>query len=42
MLDKATIEITDKHINHGYNSINNSDRASLSPLEIAVAEALKD
>ena len=41
MLDKATIEITDKHINHGYNSINNADRASLSPLEIAVAEALK-
>jgi hypothetical protein len=41
MLDKATIEITDKHINNGYNSINNKDRASLSPLEIAVAEALK-
>ena len=41
MLDKATIEITDKHINHGYNSINNTDRASLNPLEIAVAEALK-
>ena len=41
MLDKATIEVTDKHINHGYNSINNTDRASLSPLEIAVAEALK-
>lgn len=41
MLDKATIEITDKHINHGYNSINNTDRASLSPLEIAVAETLK-
>ena len=41
MLDKATIEITDKHINHGYNSINNTDRASISPLEIAVAEALK-
>ena len=41
MLDKATIEITDKHINNGYNSINNKDRASLSHLEIAVAEALK-
>ena len=32
MLDKATIEVTDKHINNGYNSINNTDRASLSPL----------
>jgi len=41
MLDKATIEVTDKHINNGYNSINNTDRASLSPLEIAVAERLK-
>ena len=41
MLNKATIEVTDKHINHSYNSINNVDRANLSPLEIAVAEALK-
>jgi hypothetical protein len=41
MLDKATIEVTDKHINQGYNSINNTDRSTISPVEIAVAEALK-
>ena len=33
MLDKATIEITDKHINSAYNS-------SYTPLEIAVAQSL--
>ena len=41
MLDKATIEITDKHLNQAYNSVNNVNRATVSPLEIAVAEALK-
>lgn len=41
MLDKATIEITDKHLNQAYNSVNNVNHATVSPLEIAVAEALK-
>jgi len=40
MLNKATIEVTDKHINEAYNSINSTNRAKFSPLEIAVAEAL--
>jgi hypothetical protein len=40
MLDKATIEITDKHLNKAYNSVNNVNNATVSPLEIAVAEAL--
>ncbi len=34
MIDKVTIEITDKHINSAYNS-------NYSPLEIAVSESLK-
>lgn len=34
MVDKVTIEITDKHINSAYNS-------NYSPLEIAVSESLK-
>ena len=34
MLDKATIEVTDKHVNSAYNS-------NYSPLEIAAAEVLK-
>lgn len=34
MIDIATIEITDKHINSAYNS-------SYTPLEIAVAQSLK-
>ncbi len=34
MIDKVTIEITDKHINSAYNS-------NYNPLEIAVSEALK-
>tara|TARA_Y100000389_G_C17288368_1_gene426678 strand:- start:225 stop:662 length:438 start_codon:yes stop_codon:yes gene_type:complete len=33
MIDKVTIEITDKHINNAYNS-------NYNPLEIAVAESL--
>ena len=41
MLDKATIEVTDKHINKAYNSVNNINHASVSPLEIATAEVLK-
>ena len=41
MLDEATIEVTDKHINQAYNSVNNVNHASVSPLEIAVAEKLK-
>ena len=41
MLDKATIEVTDKHLNQAYNSVNNVNRATVSPLEIAAAEALK-
>ena len=41
MLDKATIEVTDKHLNQAYNSLNSVHRATVSPLEIAVAEALK-
>ena len=41
MLDKATIEITDKHLNQAYNSVNNVNHASVSPLEIATAETLK-
>ena len=34
MIDKVTIEVTDKHINSAYNS-------NYSPLEIATAETLK-
>jgi hypothetical protein len=34
MIDKVTIEITDKHINNAYNS-------NYNPLEIAVSEELK-
>ena len=34
MLDKVTIEVTDKHVNSAYNS-------NYSPLEIATAETLK-
>ena len=34
MIDKVTIEITDKHINSAYNS-------NYNPLEIAVSESLK-
>ena len=41
MLNKATIEVTDKHLNQAYNSVNNVNYATVSPLEIAVAEALK-
>jgi len=41
MLDKATIEVTDKHLNQAYNSVNNVNHASASPLEIATAEKLK-
>ena len=41
MLDKATIEVTDKHLNQAYNSLNSVHRPTVSPLEIAVAEALK-
>lgn len=41
MLDKATIEVTNKHLNQAYNSVNNVNHATVSPLEIAVAEALK-
>ena len=41
MLDKATIEVTDKHINKAYNSVNSFNHASVSPLEIATAEVLK-
>ena len=41
MLDEATIEVTDKHINQAYNSVNNVNHASVSPLEIATAEKLK-
>ena len=41
MIDKATIEVTDKHLNQAYNSLNSVHRATVSPLEIAVAEALK-
>ena len=40
MLDKATIEVTDKHINQAYNSVNNVNHANASPLEIATAEVL--
>ena len=40
MLDKATIEVTDKHVNQAYNSVNNVNHASVSPLEIATAEVL--
>ena len=39
MLDKATIEITDKHINEAYNSV--TMNVLRNPLEIAVAETLK-
>ena len=41
MLDKATIEVTDKHLNQAYNSVNNVNHATVSPLEIAAAEVLK-
>ena len=41
MLDEATIEVTDKHLNQAYNSVNNVNHASVSPLEIATAEKLK-
>ena len=40
MLNEATIELTDKHINQAYNFVNNVNHATASPLEIAVAEAL--
>ena len=40
MLDKATIEVTDKYINQAYNSVNNVNHATVSPLEIATAEVL--
>ena len=40
MLNKATIEVTDKHINEAYNSVNNTKNASVNPLEIATAEVL--
>ena len=40
MLNKATIEVTDKHINEAYNYVNSTSHAKFSPLEIAVAEAL--
>ena len=40
MLDKATIEVTDKHINQAYNSVNNINHATVSPLEVATAEIL--
>ena len=41
MLNKATIEVTDKHVNKAYNSVNNVNHATVSPLEIAAAEVLK-
>jgi len=41
MLDKATIEVTDKHINQAYNSVNNINSVAVSPLEVATAETLK-
>ena len=41
MLDEATIEVTDRHINEAYNSLNHVNRATVNPLEIAAAEVLK-
>ena len=39
MLDKATVEVTDKDINEGYNYLNHN--STINPLQVAASRVLK-